>query len=200
MRPLAVMKRILLEMLRDKRTLALIFIMPIMILSLVYILFNGERVPLKLGVKELDENLVDRLEEADITVIQYEGEIDHEKHVIADGLDGFLVIVENDYELIVHNDDPLRSGPLKMKVNQALQTQVQDSVMNKVGPLDYEDVSVDVTYIYGSGETEFFDVLSTMLIGFFVFFFVFLLSGIGFFKRTDIGHDGEINVHTDSSF
>ena len=41
--------------------------------------------------------------------------------------------------------------------------------------------------MYGSSETVFFDVLSPILIGFFVFFFVFLISGIGLLKERTTG-------------
>ena len=54
MRTLALIKRICLEMVRDKRTLALLFIAPLLILSLMYLLFNGESVDPKLGVVNVD--------------------------------------------------------------------------------------------------------------------------------------------------
>ena len=47
--------------------------------------------------------------------------------------------------------------------------------------------SLDTNYIYGNSETVFFDVLSPILIGFFVFFFVFLISGIGLLKERTTG-------------
>ena len=189
MRTLAVMKRILLEMIRDRRTLALIFIMPLVILSLVYILFNGESVHLKLGVRELDEEFIDMLEEADVTVIQYDGENNYKELVVEEQLDGFLLLEEDQVELILHNDDPLRSDPLVTKVSQVLRARAQETLLQMIDvqlPV-HEEMSMDVIYIYGSEETEFFDVLSTMLIGFFVFFFVFLLSGIGFLKERTSG-------------
>jgi ABC-2 type transport system permease protein len=46
---------------------------------------------------------------------------------------------------------------------------------------------METNYVYGSSETVFFDVLSPILIGFFVFFFVFLISGIGLLKERTSG-------------
>lgn len=188
MRIAVVMKRILLEMIRDKRTLALIFIMPIVILSLVYILFNGETVSLKLGVIDIDEQLEEILEEMDVFVIEYKSDIDYKETVINDDLDGLLIFSTNDVELILQNNDPLRSDPLEMKIKQAFAARNQNELLEKIGfiPAGHE-IEIDVQYIYGSSETEFFDVLSTILIGFFVFFFVFLLSGIGFLKERTSG-------------
>ncbi|MFS8650927.1 MAG: hypothetical protein FWJ66_03305 [Caldibacillus sp.] len=45
MKTLAVMRRILLEMVRDERTLSLIFLIPIAISSLVHFIFIGESMP-----------------------------------------------------------------------------------------------------------------------------------------------------------
>ncbi len=42
MKILAIVKRVLKEMLRDKRTLALMFLAPILILTLMYFIFNGD--------------------------------------------------------------------------------------------------------------------------------------------------------------
>ena len=61
MRTLALIKRICLEMVRDKRTLALLFIAPLLILSLMYLLFNGESADPKLGVVNVDSDLVGRI-------------------------------------------------------------------------------------------------------------------------------------------
>jgi ABC-2 type transport system permease protein len=47
--------------------------------------------------------------------------------------------------------------------------------------------SIATDYVYGSSETTFFDVLSPVLVGFFVFFFVFLISGIGLLRERTTG-------------
>src|SRR5699024_11316926 len=50
-----------------------------------------------------------------------------------------------------------------------------------------EKEDIDTTYVYGDEDTEYFDVLSPLLVGFFVFFFVFLISGIGLLKERTSG-------------
>ncbi|GBV97174.1 hypothetical protein M1K096_1493 [Staphylococcus aureus] len=47
MKILAIVRRVLKEMLRDKRTLALMFLAPILILTLMYFIFNGDENDLK---------------------------------------------------------------------------------------------------------------------------------------------------------
>lgn len=188
MRIAALMKRIFIEMFRDKRTLALLFVVPLVILSLVYILFNGKTVPAKLGVTQIDEKIIEILEEADVEVKEYEEAINYNQIIIDDHLDGFLIFSKNDYQLLLQNDDPLRSGPLERKVTQAVAARNQGEIFEQLGFISNgNEPSIKIEYIYGSSETEYFDVLSTILIGFFVFFFVFLLSGIDFLKERTSG-------------
>ena len=68
MRTLALIKRICLEMVRDKRTLALLFVAPLLILSLMYLLFNGESADPTLGVVNIDQNLGGSIRERNINV------------------------------------------------------------------------------------------------------------------------------------
>ena len=58
---------------------------------------------------------------------------------------------------------------------------------NLAAPVDLMQNSMDTNYVYGNSDTVFFDVLSPILIGFFVFFFVFLISGIGLLKERTTG-------------
>src|SRR5699024_6959810 len=61
-----------------------------------------------------------------------------------------------------------------------------DNAKEKVDELK-EKEDIDTTYVYGDEDTEYFDVLSTLLVGFFVFLFVFLISRIGLLKERTSG-------------
>ena len=186
MRTVALIKRICLEMVRDKRTLALLFVAPLLILSLMYLLFNGESANPTLGVVDIDQNLVEVLEDANINVKEYK-EATNET-VVKDGIDGLLRMKDERLELTLQNSDPSSAKALQMKITQAVATQVQIKLMDKTSvSIDMTKNKLDIHYIYGNSETVFFDVLSPILIGFFVFFFVFLISGIGLLKERTTG-------------
>ena len=55
MRIKALIKRICQQMFRDKRTLALIFIAPLLILTLMYFLFNSNTVIPNLGIVKIED-------------------------------------------------------------------------------------------------------------------------------------------------
>lgn len=182
MRILALIKRICLQMLRDKRTLALLFVAPLLILSLMYLLFNGDAADYKVGVINIDQELINTLEELEIQTTSYEASTKPNPTITANDLDGILIMENNKIELILQNDDPTKAKGLQLKINQAVASQIQSNL----GFNGSSDV-VDISYIYGDKDTEFFDVLSPILIGFFVFFFVFLISGVGFLKERTSG-------------
>ncbi|MGE8203163.1 ABC transporter permease [Heyndrickxia sp. NPDC080065] len=186
MRIWALIKRIYQQMLRDKRTLALLFFAPLLILSLMYFLFNGKDVEPKLGVANVDKELVKVLKDSKINTKHYEKVSDNT--VVNDNLDGLLQIDDGKLKLTLKNSDPSSAKALQMKVNQAVAAQAQSKLIDKnMVSLDLMKKNIDIHYVYGSSDTDFFDVLSPILVGFFVFFFVFLISGIGLLKERTTG-------------
>ncbi|WP_071394583.1 ABC transporter permease [Bacillus tuaregi] len=188
MRTIAVVKRICLEMFRDKRTLALLFVAPLLILSLMYLLFNGDTIEPTLGVVDVDQALVTQLKDTNMLIKEYQAVDDTDGTVVKDQLDGILQKENEQYILTLQNRDPSTAKSLQMKVSQTIAAYTQSifvsqSAMERQLP----KVQMETNYIYGSSETVYFDVLSPILIGFFVFFFVFLISGIGLLKERTTG-------------
>lgn len=171
MRILALVRRIIKQMLRDKRTLALLFFAPLVVLTLMYFFFNGNTVNPELGTVGITEPFSSALEEQDVVVLPYEQA--DEDTVVKDELDGLLVLENGNLTLTLLNDDPSLAKKLMAQVSQTV----------LLGSGQVQPMPLETAYIYGSSDTEFFDVLSPVLIGFFVFFFVFLISGIGLLKE-----------------
>lgn len=238
MRIWALVKRIIQQMVRDRRTLALLLIAPLFILTLMYFIFNGDTADPKLGIVGLDHDLIEELEDVDIQVKHYDqANVDTVKD---DKLDGLMQKKDDTFSLILENSDPSISSGLKVRIGQAASAYIenelideqkdlidsQGNLVNKIKELfsslppeilstmDTEDIDlkeldsidkdeidnakekldelkekgdIDTTYVYGDEDTEYFDVLSPVLVGFFVFFFVFLISGIGLLKERTSG-------------
>ncbi len=169
MRIRALIKRISLQMLRDKRTLALLFVAPLLILTLMYFLFNGSTVNPKLGVVDLNKDIIEALKSGDINVIEYETASN--EVIIKDKLDGLLEMNNKTLKLTLENSDPSKAKLLKMKINQAIAS--QSRIANITLPVKFKTPTIDTNYIYGNSETTFFDVLSPILIGFLYSFLFF---------------------------
>jgi ABC-2 type transport system permease protein len=186
MRITALIKRICQQLLRDKRTLALMFVAPLLILTLMYFLFNGNTVDPKVGVVGIDESLVKVLKKADIKVEKLD-EVSRST-VVDQDLDGLLQQEDGKMELTLRNDDPTKAKGLQAKVNQAAASLAQANLIQKNPALaGMTPQKIDTNYVYGDKDTVFFDVLSPILVGFFVFFFVFIISGIGLLRERTTG-------------
>ncbi|WAA13123.1 ABC transporter permease [Fervidibacillus halotolerans] len=186
MRVTALIRRIIREMVRDKRTLALLFIAPLLILSLMYIIFTTESTDINLGVVNVNEQIIEQ-EEGNFSIQEFEKTEGLKDLVIKEDLDGLLQMDGTNFTLILHNDDPLTARSLYAKVNQILASSTQQQAMGQMNNMELPQLNMETVYIFGDEDTEFFDVLSPILIGFFVFFFVFLISGIGFLKERTSG-------------
>lgn len=78
-----------------------------------------------------------------------------------------------------------------MKQSKNLSSFIQN-IQSKLqsAPVKMEQVKatdISTSYIYGDKDTTFFDQLSPILVGFFVFFFVFLISGIALLRERTTG-------------
>lgn len=183
MRVIALVKRILLQIIRDKRTLALLFVAPLLVLTLMNFVFNGNQVKPELGIVGANTQLIEQFEAADIIVKKYEKVENIEDTIKTDELDGVLQLTADTFILTLTNDEPSIAKTLEIKVKQLLQqTQPNIAQAETNGPL-----ALQTDYIYGSSETVMFDTLSPALIGFFVFLFVFLISGIGLLNERTTG-------------
>lgn len=181
MRIMALVKRIMLQIARDKRTLALLFIAPLFILTLMNFVFNGKDVNPTIGLTGASDTLVEALEARDIEATPYEKTPAQMKNFLTNkNLDGFLTIDNTGIKLTLTNDNPTTAKTLQMKIEQLLQLSAQPHT--RMMPLN-----VETHYIYGDEDTVLFDTFSPMLIGFFVFLFVFLISGIGLLNERTSG-------------
>ncbi|MFJ7182560.1 ABC transporter permease [Lysinibacillus xylanilyticus] len=169
----AIVTRIMQQMIRDKRTLALLFLAPLLVLSLMYFVFNSNEPEMTLVVSNGPASIIEKLKEADFDVIEKNDftivSLKDEKY------DGWLAFNETQLKLTLLNDDPSTAKALKMKLSQILQP--EQSAMKKL----------TTDYVYGDENTAIFDIFSPMLTGFFVFFFVFLITGIALLKERTSG-------------
>jgi len=168
MRTLAIITRIFQQLKRDPRTLALLFVAPLLILTLMHFIFDSESSSLKLVITGDNAMLEEKLKETfDVKVVEhYSGQ-----QLQEDEWDGWLQLEQGSYKLTLLNDEPSRAKALQAQLAQGMQLK-QQTTSNFV-----------VEYVYGNKDTSLFDTFSPMLVGFFVFLFVFLISGVALLKE-----------------
>lgn len=182
MRSIVVAKRVLLELLRDKRTLALLFFAPVLILFLLNLMFAASTdVKVKLGTSGLEPALSEKLAKVKgVSVKNYQtttlARADLEKY----RLDGVISYQADKYTVTYANLDASKTQLTKQALKQALLSQQLAGLQAKM------PVVVN-HYQYGDSQTNFFTKLIPVLMGFFTFFFVFLISGLALLKERTSG-------------
>lgn len=222
-RVMAIVKRIANQFRRDKRTLALMFIAPLILITLINYLFDGDAVDPKVGVQGVSSEMVAQLKDTDIKVEQYDAVSNVKNTIKSDDLDAFIKQDGADVQLTFENSDPGVSKQIQMKLQAALMAEQKDA-MKQLGESmqetaakvqqslavvakqyaaqtgqqldipkvnlqipDQQQLAISTDYIYGDADTTFFDTIGPIFIGFFVFFFVFLIAGISFLRERTTG-------------
>lgn len=172
MRIRAVVTKIIQQFLRDKRTLLLMLFAPLLVLTLANLVLNNENTVFYTGAYQLPDELENKLEDEDIKIENYSTN-EPKSAIEADRLDAFF-----SYEpdgLTVTLDNSSQNTKEILGILQSLQQ-----------PQGQKE-SVKVDYAYSEDELSSFDYTGPVLVGLFIFFFVFLVAGISFLRERTKG-------------
>ncbi len=176
MRVKALAIRILNQLRHDRRTLALMLFAPILLLTLVYFIL-GDTVPIvNVAIINAPAGFEDRLEELNIRSMRCDE--NEARQALAQG-DVIASISIAGGKSHIEIDG---SNPSKAKIALAALEQAKNVAM-----FSRPDLKTDVNYVYGEEDLPTFDNFGATLIGFIVFFFVFLVSGISFLQERNSG-------------
>ncbi|USS90973.1 ABC transporter permease [Fructilactobacillus carniphilus] len=209
MRVWAVTKRIIIEMLRDKRTIAMMFIAPLFVLTLMNFLFtSNNNQKATLAVHHVDSTLVKNLPSKHLQIKQIDNQHSAETNIRTHDYAGVLTQQGDKLQLTLQNSDQtktalilqgLKTTQVKLKMQAArttMQKQAQalqqlqgqlGTFMQHAQPQTVSNYQLHTKYLYGSSKSTFFDTLLPIMIGFMVFFFVFLISGVAFLGERTSG-------------
>jgi ABC-2 type transport system permease protein len=165
--------RIIKQLFRDKRTLALMFLAPVLILTMMWVIFDSDPYEPDVGLVIEDERMLQAIDSEGFT--QFASRKDAEDAVHDDDLDGYLSIEKGTPPvLVLEGSDP--------SINQSVIKEVQSVFSHQANQPDLE-----VNFIHGEQDMGMFDSFGPVLLGFFIFFFVFLISGVSFLRERTSG-------------
>lgn len=190
MRVKAIIIRIIKQTIHDKRTLALMMVAPMIVMTLVYFLFNSnEENLLNVGVYNTSSEFNESLKDADLNIKEYSNKNDIKNKITNQNLDAFIAKNNNELEITYENSSPINTKEIEAKVKSTILKdeilKISSKVNKNIG--ESNKISIDSSYVYSNEDLTYFDTLSPILIGFFVFFFVFLVSGISLLKERTTG-------------
>ncbi|MBW5446283.1 ABC transporter permease subunit [Cohnella sp. CFH 77786] len=174
MRTRALATRIISQFVRDKRTLALLFLAPLLVLTLMHFVFNGQQVKPDIGTVGIPAPMTDRIDPDGAHVTSYANREEAEQALRDGKLDAVFSLEGGKPSILLEGSDP--------SMNKAVMLVLQKSIQ-----ADMLTIQPAVSYLHGNEDLSSFDSFGPVLIGFFSFFFVFLLAGVAFLRERTTG-------------
>lgn len=185
MRIRAVIVRIVRQFIHDKRTLALLVVAPLLVLSLMYLVFNGDTYQPKIGTVQLPAAITEKLTAADAKVTAYDTVEAAEVALADQEIDAFIRLDQGTAQVKLEGSDPSINRAVMLLMQKTLQGQAAPAGV--AGSSNGQAVAPEFQYLHGSADMSSFDSFSPVLIGLFAFFFVFLIAGVSFLRERTSG-------------
>ncbi|AHV98620.1 ABC transporter permease [Paenibacillus sabinae] len=240
MRIRALTLRILRQFIHDKRTMALMFAAPLLVLSLMSLVFGGNAYKPNIGVSGQAAVLSEALAKHDAKVVKYDSEEDGVQALKNGTIDAMITAGIGAPKVVLEGSNPTANRAVMQALEQATrdlgatgsaqaqgqktqgqqgqqtqgqqaqgqqpqgqqpqgqqaqgqqaqgqqaqgqQVQGQQTQRQQVQPAAQPQIS----YLYGSADMKTIDRFGPIMIGVFVFFFVFLIAGVSFLRERTTG-------------
>lgn len=188
MRTFTVAKRIVKQIIGDKRSLALLFIAPIFVLTLFNIILNSTIDNPKLLIDSNSNIPIALIDEMKNQGEVYESSDSEESLIekIKDREYDALIQMENeDLITIVEGSEMSINSAVQKAVSTAFSNYSKDMISGNenLSKMGIRMLDNEFSYINGSSDMTTFDSIAPMMMVFFIFFFVFLLAGIAFLRE-----------------
>ena len=231
MRAFAICKRVLQELLRDKRTLALMFVAPVLILFLMKLIFAANSTTnVDIATVGVPSSVRTELNDVRHVAVHKKATNRSAQKMLTDQKADAVVqeTSTNHYTITYANTDASKTAVVKQAFKAALAAngvkELKQTVKTLSGTVQKQavviakmraatakasgqtataaapsstskqapskksaTVKIKNHYHYGDKDTSFFDKIVPILMGFFVFFFVFLISGMALLKERTTG-------------
>ncbi|RLY89049.1 ABC transporter permease [Staphylococcus hominis] len=196
MKLLAMIQRVIIELLKDKRTLALMFLAPLLVLTLMYFIFNSdEDTTLTIGVDHsVSTQITEGIKSDDVKFKDFPSNQHIKSKIEHHHLDAFIYQNNQTIHVTYTNEDPSKSASIKQLLHQSIQKDKMNDIKKVMVSLpqsaknkDAKDIQLENTYLYGDEHSNYFDKMFPILMSFFVFLFVFLISGIALLRARTTG-------------
>lgn len=195
MRTIAIAKKVIKELLRDKRTLAMMFVAPVFIMWLMNLMFSASTtVNIKLATQNLSTSLATKMDNLDHVSVQTYNDLNQAKKDLADEkVDAVVSYKDGEYQVDYANTDASKTSMTRQVLRTSIASEGSNQLLARVKQvlpqlnLEVKAPEIKESYQYGDENTSFFTSMIPVLIGFVVFFFVFLISGMALLKERTSG-------------
>ncbi|MGE4353412.1 MAG: ABC transporter permease [Oscillospiraceae bacterium] len=170
MKTMHIARRIIQQTVSDRRSLALILIVPLFLFTLIYFLLGDSGYKPHIGISGLPAQLSERIADQDVTVdtLSVDEGIAEVKNKT---LDALLYVENGQMTLLFETND---AGKTR---------EVEKAVQSALAELLPSNTSLNIDFLYGSRDENMFNALGYVMLGIISFFFVFIIAGISFVRE-----------------
>ncbi|MDW2885485.1 ABC transporter permease [Exiguobacterium artemiae] len=211
MQTLTVAERVISQIFRDKRTIAMMFLAPLFVLFLLSTILGSSSDDVTIGTVDLPTAFQDTLKTktdtrtfkdktAGVTAMK-DREIDalitfqqNQPQVLIEGGDisknaAALQVIRETLITIQGQQASVANTKLTAAVKQLQQqlTQLTNQTFETPQPVAPAVTKPDIQFLYGNPDAELFDQIAPALMGFFIFLFVFIIAGVSFLRERSSG-------------
>ncbi len=211
----AITGRIIAQFRRDHRSLALLFVAPLVVMALLGYVFRAqEGGTTSVAVVNMDsppagqvslaQQVISSLKSNSALVVSEMGREEAEKEV-REGTERVALVFDSDFtqqllkqrkssvEVVVEGSNPSQAGGALAAVGQSLQTSTPILLRALAPPAisalvpQGNPLQVEVTRLYGSADLKMLDFFAPMFIAYIAFFLIFLLTSVSFLRERTQG-------------
>ncbi|MBU3156661.1 ABC transporter permease [Clostridium estertheticum] len=168
MRVLSIAKRLIKQLRGDKRSIALMFVAPVFVMYLLSAILSSATTTPNIDLISAPPIYVEKLQTfANVNKVSSE-EIAL-KNLNDKSIDAYIVFIGNKPNVTLDGADP----------------SITSLVMNTLNKLSLSSTTQkpEISFLHGSMDMGAFDSMAPILMGFFIFFFVFLIAGVAFLRE-----------------
>jgi ABC-2 type transport system permease protein len=170
-------KRIIKQLINDKRSLALIFFVPIMLFTFIYLLLGSTDYKAKITENNIPQQIIQKMKDNDVDIqsvtnafgIAYANAEGMEK--VKNGTsDAFFYKDGSELRILMQTNDVVKSGVVMKAIQNAIKAVNPSSILK-------------TEFLYGKSDDSMFNSIGYVLLGILSFFLVFIIAGISFVRE-----------------
>ena len=170
---IAIIIRIVKQMLNDKRSLAMILLAPLLIMTFMFMILGDSHYVPQVALSNVPAEISELMQESGLDLVEPETSLED-------------ALLDGSIDAIISMDQ--RTINIKLlEPNSVVLRQINKSLTEVNAQLPQGQPHSTISFIYGSSEATTFDGMIHVLLGVYSFFLVFLISGIAFVRERTVG-------------
>ncbi|HAN20616.1 MAG: hypothetical protein A2Y15_09040 [Clostridiales bacterium GWF2_36_10] len=167
----SIVNRIIKQIFHDKRSLALILVVPLLLLTLMYLLLGKSSYITTVAVYDISPQIKEALCEQEIVKVIEKDSTNSDQDYIKNGdADAVIYFASDGIHITMLEMDNVKMSAVTNAVKDAI------SSINPAGKLN-------ISFVYGTSNGTTFDLLGYLLLSILSFFMIFIISGISFVRE-----------------